>query len=119
MMNVGKMGTMVFEPGYLKVEPGDKVKFLATDPGHDTVSVHVPAGAEGWTGGINNEVTVTLDKEGVYIYKCNPHAVLAMVGVIQVGNATNLAEAQAAAKTLSATFATNKDRLDKYMAEVK
>ena len=41
---------------------------------------------------INQEISITLDKEGVYVYNCTPHAMMAMVGVIQVGEATNINE---------------------------
>lgn len=119
MLNGGADGSMVFEPGFIKVAPGDSVKFVATNPGHDSVSVSTPAGAKGWNSGMSKDITVKFDKEGVYIYKCSPHTVLAMVGVIQVGKATNLADAKKSAEQLSAMFAMNKDRLESYMAQVK
>lgn len=119
MLNMGADGTMVFEPGFLKVEPGDTVKFLATDGGHNSVSSFTPEGGSTWKGAINEEVTVKMDKEGVYIYLCTPHTVMAMVGVIQVGKATNKADAEKSAKELTAKFVMNKDRLEKYMSEVK
>jgi hypothetical protein len=43
---------------------------------------------------MDEEVSVTLDGEGVYIYACDPHKVMAMAGVIQVGKATNLGDAR-------------------------
>lgn len=118
MLNNGADGTMVFEPGYLKVAVGDTVKFIPVDAGHDSVSEFTPEGSTSWKGDNSKEVTATLDKEGVYIYLCTPHTVMAMVGVIQVGNATNLTEAKDAAKSISAKFMLNKDRLDKYLAQV-
>jgi hypothetical protein len=44
---------------------------------------------------------------------------MAMVGVIQVGNPTNLADAKKGAADLAKAFVMNKDRLDKYLAQVK
>lgn len=38
----GEDGNMVFEPGYLKAQPGDTIKFLATGPTHNSVSDTVP-----------------------------------------------------------------------------
>ena len=35
MLNNGKDGTMVFEPGFLKAEKGDTVKFIKTDASHN------------------------------------------------------------------------------------
>lgn len=59
------------------------------------------------------------DKEGVYIYKCVPHRVVAMVGVIQVGGATNNDAAGQAADETSKQSALNKDRLPKFRALVQ
>ena len=119
MLNTGVEGAMVFEPGYLKVDAGDTVKFISVDAGHNTVSFASPEGGESWDGAIGEEVSVTFNSEGVYLYKCVPHAVLAMVGVIQVGAASNLDEATKAADDFSATLAVNKERLGKYMSQVQ
>lgn len=119
MANTGADGSMVFEPGFLRVAKGDTVKFIKVDASHNSASTVVPAGATAWKGKPDEEVTVTLNKEGVYIYVCDPHKVMAMVGVIQVGKAVNLAEAQQQADSMSKGFVLNKDRLSKYMAQVK
>lgn len=119
MLNMGADGSMVFEPGYLKVNPGDTVKFVPTDAGHNSVSSFTPDGGVTWKGDISKEVIVKMDKEGVYLYVCVPHSIMAMAGVIQVGNAANLPEAKKAAEELSGKFAMSKDRLGKYMAQVK
>ncbi|WP_210426306.1 pseudoazurin [Marinobacter confluentis] len=119
MKNSGADGAMVFEPGYLEAEKGDTVKFVMTDPAHNSVSEVVPEGAESWSGAINKEITVTLDAEGVYVYKCTPHAPLNMAGVIKVGEPTNYDEAKAAVEKLTAAAATNKDRLTDYFSQVK
>ncbi|MFC0132819.1 pseudoazurin [Massilia eurypsychrophila] len=119
MLNAGADGSMVFEPGFLQVAKGDTVKFIKIDAAHNTASAVVPAGAAGWKGKPDEEVSVTLNQEGVYVYVCDPHKVMAMAGVIQVGKAVNLADAQKQADSLSKSFVVNKDRLSKYMAQVK
>lgn len=121
MKNTGTDGTMVFEPGFLKVAVGDTVTFEPTDPAHNSESVPglIPDGAAGWKGAFSQKTTVTIDKEGVYVYKCTPHAMMAMIGVIQAGSATNLDAVKAASTSLSATFVMNKDRLNNYLAQVK
>lgn len=119
MKNSGKDGQMVFEPGYLEAEKGDTVKFVLTDPAHNSVSQVVPEGAESWSGAMNKEVTVTLDAEGVYVYNCTPHAVLNMAGVIKVGDPVNYDAAKAAVDQLTAAAVTNKDRLNGYFSNVK
>jgi pseudoazurin len=119
MLNSGKDGTMVFEPGFLQVAKGDTVKFIKTDLSHNSASVVTPAGAAAWKGKPDEEIAVKLDQEGVYVYVCEPHKVMAMAGVIQVGKATNLADAKKQAEALSKSFVMNKDRLTNYMAQVK
>ncbi|MEQ8799346.1 MAG: pseudoazurin [Salinisphaeraceae bacterium] len=119
MLNNGEQGVMVFAPGYLKVAPGDTVTFKPTDSAHNSQSVLVPDGGAEWKGEISKEVTVTLDEPGVYIYECQPHVALAMVGVIQVGEPGNLDTAKKKAEEMAATFATNKDRLNGYLSQVK
>jgi|GEM_PF-599108 len=120
MLNAGADGsTMVFEPSFLQVKPGESVKFVSTDPGHKSESYFTPEGGATWVGELGKDVVVTLDKEGVYLYQCQPHLVMGMVGIIQVGNATNKDAAIAEGKKLSAKFVMNKDRLDKYMEQLK
>ncbi|MBB6182498.1 MULTISPECIES: pseudoazurin [Hyphomicrobiales] len=90
---------MQFVPAYLKIAPGDSVKFVATDKGHNSEPIlgMIPEGAETWKGKINEEITVTFDVEGIYGYKCLPHFALGMVGIIQVGDSTeNLDSAETA-----------------------
>ncbi|MBS3803915.1 MAG: pseudoazurin [Oleiphilaceae bacterium] len=118
MKNNGADGTMVFEPGFIKAEKGDTIKFKATDPAHNSISVAVPEGAESWEGAMNEEIEITLDEEGVYVYKCTPHAVLNMVGVIQVGSPTNMDAAEEAVAELTDNAATNKDRGQMYLDKV-
>ena len=103
MLNKGGDGQlMVFEPAFLKVAPGDTVKFLATNKGHNAESVAgmVPAGGTTFKGKINEEIVVKFDKAGVYGYKCLPHTGMGMVGVVQVGGASNKGAATAAAAKL-------------------
>lgn len=119
MKNSGADGAMVFEPGFVKAEPGDTVKFVLVDPAHNSVSVEVPEGADGWQGAMNEGISVTLNEEGVYVYKCTPHAALNMAGVIQVGEAVNYESAKTAVDELTAAAATNKDRLVGYFDQVK
>lgn len=119
MLNFGKEGVMVFEPSYLKANKGDTIKFIPKDPSHDVASVAVPKGAKAFKGTVDKPVTTTVTEEGVYLYECNSHVAMAMVGVIQVGAPKNLEEVKKASKDVVAKFVTNKDRLDKVLAQVK
>ncbi|WP_281826288.1 pseudoazurin [Jannaschia rubra] len=87
MLNRGEEGTMVFEPSFVRVEPGDTVKFVATDRGHNAESIldMIPEGADAFKGKINEEIEVTLDVPGVYAIKCQPHYAMGMVMTIAVG----------------------------------
>ena len=121
MKNKGEGGIMVFEPVVLHVAVGDTVTFVPTDAGHnsETVDGLMPEGATPWKGGNGQSITVTVDKEGVYVYKCLPHSVMAMVGVIVAGEPINLEKIKTDAEPFIATFAMKKTRLTKYLAEVK
>ena len=104
MLNKGSDGKMmVFEPAFIKVAPGDTVKFIAKDKGHnaETISGMTPAGGPTFKGKFNEEITVRFTKEGLYGYKCLPHAGMGMVGLIQVGKAANKAQATAAVSGVS------------------
>ena len=73
-----------------------------------------------WNGKINEEVKITFSKEGIYGYKCTPHYILGMVGIISVGdNTVNLSTASEYAINAEKKFATNKDRFSKYVSELK
>jgi pseudoazurin len=119
MLNTGADGTFVFEPDFLHVQKGDTVTFVATDAGHDSQSFLVPDGASSWKGEIGKDVKVTFSKDGIYLYECSPHHMFGMLGVIQVGKATNKAAASKAAADMEAKQMMNKGRLDKLMQEVK
>lgn len=119
MLNQGAEGTFVFEPSFLQVKPGDSVTFKATDAGHDSVSYLVPAGATPWKGELGKDVKVTFSKEGVYLYECAPHHQFGMLGVIQVGKATNKAAADKAAADMETKQLMSKGRLTGYMKKVK
>lgn len=77
-----------FKPDLVQANPGDTIKFIPTDPGHNSASTEgmIPEGAESWKGKIGEEISVTLDKEGTYAYHCTPHRTLGMVGLILVGD---------------------------------
>ncbi|QFT56438.1 Pseudoazurin precursor [Microbulbifer sp. THAF38] len=119
MLNQGKDGMMTFEPAFLNVAVGDTVTFLPTDMAHNSRSVLSPADGDSWNGSMGEKVSVTLNKEGVYLYQCDPHLPLGMVGVIQVGQAGNLEDAKKHAQGMSERIAVNKERLSQYLDLIK
>ena len=120
MLNIGPSGSMVFDPPVLKVSLGDTVHFKATDLAHNSASIAgmIPANADGWAGALNEDISVKLESEGVYVYQCDPHLVMAMIGVIQVGEAINLEEIQQSAGALKSSFAMNAERLETYLSRL-
>ena len=121
MLNSGVEGFMVFEPAVVKAAVGDTVTFKATDMAHNSASIEgmIPEGANAWNGAISQDVTVTVNKEGVYVYQCTPHSMMAMVGVIQVGGSlSNMDAIQAKLASVKAGFVTNKERLDTYLGSL-
>jgi len=97
MLNKGEKGAMVFEPDFLKVEIGDTVKFVVVDKGHDAQSIKgmLPEGVAEFKGKINEEITVAIEKEGVYGVKCAPHYAMGMVMLIVAGEPVNAEAAKA------------------------
>ncbi|MEL7023959.1 MAG: plastocyanin/azurin family copper-binding protein [Pseudomonadota bacterium] len=84
---------MFFEPSFLVVEPGDRVRFLLDDLDHQPQSVFTPNDAEPWRAEIGKSITVTLNAEGIYVFDCAFHNVMGMTRAIVVGEPTNLADA--------------------------
>lgn len=98
MLNRGESGPMVFEPAFVKAEPGDVIHFVPSDKSHNVESIPgmLPAGVEAFKSKINDPFDLTVTTEGVYGIKCTPHVGMGMVMLVQVGDASsNLAEAQA------------------------
>ena len=120
MLNSGDGGQMIFEPAVIKVSLGDTIHFKATDMSHNSASVQgmVPNGAASWAGPMNQDISVTLDTEGVYVYQCDPHAMMAMIGVIQVGDAVNMDEIKQASQNYRSTFVMNAERIDNYLNQL-
>jgi pseudoazurin len=102
MLNKGAEGAMVFEPSVIAIEPGDTVKFMATDKGHNAEMVEgmAPDGTKAFVGKINEELAVTFDKPGVYGVKCKPHYAMGMVAVVVVGKPDDAEQKEKAAKVV-------------------
>lgn len=88
MLNRNETGPMPFEPEYLAIQPGDTVKFIATDRGHNAATIEgmIPNEEGKFIGKIDEEIEVTLTDEGIWGIKCSPHYTMGMVMLIQVGD---------------------------------
>ena len=121
MLNQGPSGVMIFEPAVLKINIGDTVTFKSVDAAHNSASIPgmIPAGASPWNGQLSQDLTISFDVAGIYGYQCTPHSMMAMVGVIEVGNdQSNMNEVKSAAQTFKSTFVMNQSRLDDYLAQI-
>lgn len=116
MLNKGPKGTMAFDPDFVTAAPGDTITFVPTDKSHlvESIKGMIPDGATPFQGKINQALTVTLDKEGVYGVKCAPHYPMGMVALIVVGKPVNLEQAKAVKQTGNA-----KKVFDELFAQVK
>lgn len=117
MLNKGAAGTMVFEPAFVKAEPGDTIRFIPTDKSHNVESIKeiLPAGVETFKSRINEEYVLTVTEAGLYGVKCTPHLAMGMVALIQVGEApADLGAAQNARLPKKA-----RERLDAALAQVQ
>ena len=118
MLNKDEDGNRnVFEPPVIMIQPGDTVKFVPTDKGHNSQIIDdmLPDGGTEWKGKLNKEIEVTFETDGVFGYKCQPHYATGMVGLVLVGDASaNLEEAKAVKHRGKA-----KDRMEEYFAQAE
>ncbi|MDQ1900531.1 pseudoazurin [Paracoccus sp. WLY502] len=117
MLNKGEAGMMVFEPAYVKAQPGDVIRFVPTDKSHNVEAIKdiLPEGVEAFKSKINEEYALTVTEPGLYGVKCTPHFAMGMVGLIQVGDApANLDAAKTAKMSKKA-----RERMDAEIAQVQ
>ena len=76
----------VFIPAVIKIKPGDTVKWISVEKGHNTMSLKkmLPEGVKKWKSKISKDFEMTFEKVGIYGYKCQPHVGLGMVGIVVV-----------------------------------
>ncbi|RWB26219.1 pseudoazurin [Mesorhizobium sp.] len=101
LLNKGEKGAMVFQPDFVLAAPGDTVTFVPTDKSHNAEGIKgmIPDSATPFKGKMNEPITITLDKEGVYGVKCTPHYGMGMVALIVAGKPVNLEQAKAVKQT--------------------
>ena len=122
MVNADASGqVMVFDPPFIKAKVGDTVTFLPTDMLHNSQSVPgmIPSSSSPWNGAMNEKITIELNTEGVYVYQCTPHIALGMIGVIQVGEPSNIDDLKNSASSLESMIVMNKERVQQYLSQVK
>ena len=103
MLNQGDQGSMIFEPAFIKINTCDSINFEMSDAGHNAVTVAAPAGSEPFDTKYKASTLVQFDTNGIYLYKCSPHAMMAMAGLIQVSDANNKADMENAVMKFGAS----------------
>tara|TARA_B100000029_G_C17434663_1_gene909174 strand:+ start:333 stop:782 length:450 start_codon:yes stop_codon:yes gene_type:complete len=111
--------TMVFEPGFLQVSVGDTIVFEPADASHNAESFFAPTSDANFYTELGVTESIVMTQEGIYLYKCTPHFMLGMIGVIQVGEALNKVEALAAWDERKEALVMNQDRMDIYLKQIK
>ncbi len=108
MLNRGETGPMVYEPAYLRIAPGDTVRFVPTQPSHNasTIEGMIPEGAAPFRSRINETFEVTLEAPGAYGIKCSPHLAMGMVMLIEVGDKAEVALPEGLPKKAAERFGT-------------
>ena len=88
MFNRSDRGSMIYEPDFLRIAPGDQVRFIPEQPSHNAATIDgmIPDGAEIFKSRINEDFTATLTVPGSYGIKCSPHFAMGMVMLIKVGD---------------------------------
>ncbi len=91
MLNKGEKGGMVYQPDFIKAAPGDTIKFIPTDKGHNVESIKgmIPDGVKKFRSKFNKEYILEPKVDGLYGIKCTPHYGLGMVALIAVGEPVN------------------------------
>ncbi|MBL4828679.1 MAG: pseudoazurin [Aliivibrio sp.] len=120
LLTSGENGAMmIMNPGYIKINKGDVIKFVPSDSSHNAQSFSIPNGAKAFVTPMGKETQVRFEQDGVYLYKCLPHTVMGMLGVVQVGEAINIEQSRSDWLAVKPTIAMNKERMDQYLSEVK
>tara|TARA_Y100001958_G_scaffold59112_1_gene39821 strand:- start:642 stop:983 length:342 start_codon:yes stop_codon:yes gene_type:complete len=83
---------MVFEPSFIKIGLCDSINFEMVDAGHNAETVAAPNGSLPFNTKYEKSTIIQFDVNGLYLYQCAPHAMMAMAGLIQVSDTNNIEE---------------------------
>jgi len=93
-LNHGPSGFFVFDPELTRIKPGDSVHFVAVNKGHEVHSLPglIPAKAQPFNGKLGEDLDVKFVEPGIYVFACQPHTGMGMVGIVVVGAPSNIDE---------------------------
>lgn len=119
MLNSSNKNSMVFEPNFLQINVDDEVEFIPTDRGHNSRSIFVPEGFEKWRGKNDEKIRIKFSKKGIYIFECQNHAVMGMVGAIKVSEGGfEKVKVEEFLKNYQKKVALNKNRIDDLLRKI-
>ena len=90
MLNESGSGAMVFEPSFIRINTCDSINFEMVDAGHNAETVAAPNGSIPFNTMYEKSTVIQFDTNGLYLYQCAPHAMMAMAGIIEVADTNNL-----------------------------
>jgi pseudoazurin len=114
-----RSNVMIYDPAVIRIEPGDTVRFVSTDPGHNAVSHEdmIPEGAEPFKTPLSQDAEVTFEVPGTYGYYCLPHRAVGMWGVVLVGDfMVNFEQVKQAAEQIRGR---GKQRMAEYLQQAE
>ena len=81
-----KKKRMVYYPAVVYAKPGDTIKYMSKDKGHNVESMKgmLPAGVEKFKSKISRDFELKVTASGVYGVRCTPHYGAGMVGLVVV-----------------------------------
>jgi len=109
---------MVMEPGFIKIKVGDSIKFIPSDITHNASSFIGPQTSKAFSTGLGKIESIKFETEGVYLYKCDPHFMIGMIGLIKVGSPVNIDEVKNIWESKKGTVIANQERIDDYLKMV-
>ena len=89
MLNKLDKRQMVFSPEIVRINEGDTIFWIATNPGHNVEFISkngVPEGVKKFKSKVGKDTQFTFTIPGIYAYWCTPHKTLGMIGYIIVGD---------------------------------
>ena len=87
----GPDGEIGVFPEITRIEVGDTVRFISTGHMHASRSINAMCPWDvRWRAKIGEDVIVRFDEPGIYAFKCAAHYAMGMVGLVVVGDSTEL-----------------------------
>lgn len=87
----------VYEPAFIRAQPGDTIRFVSVDRGHNAASINggLPEGVETFRSTFSQDFELEVTEDGTYLIQCTPHYALGMVAMVLVGDySVNFEEAK-------------------------